>query len=84
MLTYYKTAGKDFAWRGASNGRGHAHGFIDAGAEVSAGVKFGTRPYLLDGGKCGADFLSKAGERRGIMEEVKECCCKGRRSRVGP
>jgi hypothetical protein len=40
---------------------GHAQGFVDAGAEVGAGVQAGAGADLLDVVERGADFLGEAG-----------------------
>ena len=47
-----ETTCKDFAWEERGDGRGEAHGFIDAGAEVAKRGEFGAIYYFFNGRKA--------------------------------
>ena len=76
-------AREDLAGEEAADGGGHAHGFVDAGAEVGERGKGGSLADFLDVGECGADFLGDAGEGGGVADEVEEGGCHGCGGRVG-
>lgn len=65
-------AGADLAPERAADGRGHAQGFVDAGAEVAAGGEFGPGSDLGGRGEGGADLGGEGGVRGGVGGEVEE------------
>ena len=61
-----------FSEGGAGYGRGHAHAFVDAGAEVGARVESGVVADLGGRGEGVPDFVSEGLVDSGIAAEVEE------------
>lgn len=76
-------AREDFTGENAADGGGHAHGLVDAGAEVGAGAQDGTVDDLLDVDELAADFLSHLGQGGGVADEVEQSSGHGGGSGVG-
>ena len=66
------TAGADFAPERAGRGGREAHRFLEACAQVVAGVEEGTLADVLDGAECASDFGVEASVCAVVAGEVEE------------